>query len=159
AGRSRDARSCRISDRTSEQTQYICCERLMGSFSPSSSAGNLRLAYRGACPRRPQQPKTPENTGTSSLPGLDRGPPEVDLLRVDRLIDRNGARAEDIVPVIAGLIDAQVDEARLHRDRTGRAVLHAHAHAGHGGVQDVADLRPRPDLEEAREALAEQALV
>ncbi len=32
AGSSRELRSCRMRERTSEQTQYICCERLMGTF-------------------------------------------------------------------------------------------------------------------------------
>src|SRR5262249_61285767 len=40
------------------------------------------------------------------LSRLDRDQPEVDLLRVNRLIDGNGARPEDVIPVIARLVDA-----------------------------------------------------
>src|SRR5689334_19547854 len=102
AGRSRELRSWRIRERTSEQTQYICCERLMGSFSQAAGVW-------GRSPHRKTQQFL-------SLTRLDRDQPEVDLLRVDRLVDRNGARPENIVPVIAGLVDPQVDQAGLDRD-------------------------------------------
>src|SRR3954471_14070307 len=149
AGRSRELRSWRISDRTSEQTQYICCERLMGSFSPAKPAAPPQV--RACGPKWATRPRL-NFESSRSLASLDRDQPQVDLLGIDRLIDRNGARPEDIVPVIASLIDPEVDQAGLYRDGARGSVLDPDPYAGHGGVQDVADLGPRPDLEEARQA-------
>src|SRR5262245_39914153 len=115
----------------------------------------MRMLRRDPRWAQPMAHERAECPGVSLLSRLNRDQPEIDLLRVDGLIEGNGARPDDVVPVIASLFDFEIHKSRLYRDGTGGSVLDRDAHARHRGVQDVADLRPRADLEKARQPLAQ----